>query len=69
MDKTVDLIIDQYAEELRTIYTNQTAGDYTFEGVLMTFLREVDEVRKPTMPTMPTELTNLLNTFTGKGKL
>ena len=36
-----DTVIAKYAGELRSIYDNRTAGDYTFEGVLTSFLMEV----------------------------
>ncbi len=34
-------LIDQYAGMLREIYEKQTAGDYTFEGVLYEFALKV----------------------------
>lgn len=36
-------IVKKYAEDAGRIYTNRTAGDYTWEGLLVSFLREVEE--------------------------
>lgn len=41
---TDDYLIDEYAAILRNIYDQQTAGDYTFEGVLAEFVRKLDGV-------------------------
>lgn len=35
--------INKYAEVLANIYDHRTAGDYTFTGVLATFLNEINE--------------------------
>lgn len=37
-------IIKKYSEVLASIYDNRTAGDYTFTGVLATFLNEINEI-------------------------
>ena len=34
-------LIGKYAEIAHSIYEERTAGDYTWEGFLITFLREV----------------------------
>lgn len=38
----MDELIKQYAMELNDIYMDRTAGSYTFEGVLSSFLRAVE---------------------------
>ena len=40
---TTNDVIRDYAVVLRAIYDDQTAGDYTFAGVLATFLNDVLE--------------------------
>lgn len=42
-----DQLIDAAAKKLREVYDNQTAGDYTFEGILSAFLRQIDKARTP----------------------
>lgn len=37
----IDDLIEEYATVLQNIYDKQTAGDYTFTGVLSEFLRKV----------------------------
>ncbi len=41
--ETVDQKIARYAKTLQAIYDNRTAGDYTFSGVLATFLNDVQK--------------------------
>lgn len=40
---SLDEIINKWAEQLERVYKYQTAGDYTFHGILASFLRECDE--------------------------
>ena len=37
----VDSIIDKWAKRIESVYDSNTAGDYTFHGILGEFLREV----------------------------
>jgi hypothetical protein len=41
----VDTVIEGYAINLRQIYDGRTAGDYTFVGVLASFLMHIDAIR------------------------
>jgi hypothetical protein len=41
----VDAVIEGYAINLRQIYDGRTAGDYTFVGVLASFLMHIDAIR------------------------
>lgn len=41
----VDELIRKYADEIERIIRDDTAGDYTWNGLLFSFLREVDESR------------------------
>ena len=43
---TADEVIRDYVGVLREIYDNRTAGDYTFAGVLATFLNDFVEGRR-----------------------
>lgn len=43
---TEDELIGEYAAILRNIYDHQTAGDYTFEGVLAEFVRRLDGIER-----------------------
>ena len=36
-------LINYYANELRKIYDDRTAGDHTFEGVLAEFFKDAKE--------------------------
>ncbi len=36
-----DDLIDEYAEKLQRIYDHETAGDYTFVGLLAEFTRKL----------------------------
>lgn len=36
-------IIRLWAQKLRNIYGDRTAGDYTFEGVLASFLQDIEK--------------------------
>lgn len=40
-----DELIRKYADEIERIIRDDTAGDYTWNGLLFSFLREVDESR------------------------
>lgn len=40
-----DELIRKYADEIERIIRDNTAGDYTWNGLLFSFLREVDESR------------------------
>lgn len=37
----IDKLIDQYGEELTRIYEERSAGDYTFIGILVNFVRDL----------------------------
>lgn len=39
-----DELIEKYAQELERVYSEQTAGDYTFHGILAKLLNEYDKV-------------------------
>lgn len=39
-----DELIRKYAEKLEKVYNEQTAGDFTFDGILAQFLREYDKM-------------------------
>lgn len=39
-------LLNQYSADLQKIYDEQTAGDYTFYGVLSTFARDVLDLHK-----------------------
>lgn len=41
---TITEVGNFYAEELKQIYTQQTAGDYTWHGVLFNFLTDIRAV-------------------------
>ena len=36
-------VIQRWAQKLRNIYKDRTAGDYTFEGVLVSFLLDIEK--------------------------
>ena len=36
-------VIQRWAQKLRNIYVDRTAGDYTFEGVLVSFLLDIEK--------------------------
>jgi hypothetical protein len=40
-------LLAKYADVLQMIYDEHTAGDYTFTGVLSSFLRELDQMDHP----------------------
>jgi len=40
----MDELISEFAAKLREIYKKQTAGDFTFEGVLAEFARRESEL-------------------------
>lgn len=42
---TRDELIKKYADEIKNIIGRGTVGDYTWEGVLVTFMMEVDKTR------------------------
>lgn len=46
----VDELIRKYADEIERIIRDDTAGDYTWNGLLFSFLREVDEARTLVQP-------------------
>lgn len=48
--KSTDQIIEEYAGILNGIYSNNTVGDYTFEGVLADFLRHFQAKGRHRLP-------------------
>lgn len=40
-----DDLLEKYSDVLELIYKNQTAGDFTFVGVLAAYTRELNELR------------------------
>lgn len=44
----MDELINKYSEILQKVYDDQTAGDYTFVGILSTMLRELFPVEEET---------------------
>lgn len=42
---TVEAVLTEYAATARTIYERQTAGDYTWLGLLWCFMDELDKAR------------------------
>ena len=38
---TTDYLIKQYAERLKAVYNGHTAADFTFEGILAEFARNL----------------------------
>ena len=41
-------IIKKYAKEIQKVISEGTVGDYTWEGLLLYFLREIGGVNRPT---------------------
>lgn len=64
MSTVEDKLIAKYAAELQDIYDKQTAGQYTFTGVLAIFLREVDAARDQDAPAKaPESVAEPLNAY------
>lgn len=42
---TEDAIIKHWANQVGRVYTERTAGGYTFSGMLSEFLRQIDDAR------------------------
>lgn len=44
--RSEDEIINYYVVVLEEVYKERTAGDYTFDGILSEFLRQIDKARE-----------------------
>ena len=44
-------IIKKYAEEIQKVVSQGTVGDYTWEGLLLYFLQEIEGAEPPTKRT------------------
>lgn len=53
--ETIDTIVKDFAKKAETIYENRTAGDYTWEGFLSSFLGTVRqfEAERAIWPAFP----------------
>ena len=40
-------IIKKYAEEIQKVVSQGTVGDYTWEGLLLYFLQEIEGAKRP----------------------
>lgn len=40
-------IIKKYAEEIQKVVSEGTVGDYTWEGLLLYFLQEIEGAKRP----------------------
>ena len=41
-------IIKKYAKEIQKVVSEGTVGDYTWEGLLLYFLQEIENTKRPT---------------------
>ena len=41
-------IIKKYAKEIQKVVSEGTVGDYTWEGLLLYFLQEIEGAKRPT---------------------
>lgn len=51
MSKEFEEVIAKYEEALESVYVEQTRGDYTWLGILMSFFRDISDLeKKPVKP-------------------
>ena len=54
-------IIKKYAKEIQKVVSEGTVGDYTWEGLLLYFLQEIEGTKRPTSTFRETPQENRYN--------
>ena len=62
-------IIKKYAEEIQKVISEGTVGDYTWEGLLLYFLQEIEGANRPTSTFRETQQENRYNGQHGRSIL